>query len=78
MKFGQAIASNLDPLNCRIMIDHYEDLYRISAETIDEIYLNMIDSHPSQLDVLCDRLDFTINKGQEYEDPVSCLSYLAH
>lgn len=62
----QEVDERLDVINViRIMIDHYEEMYRISPETIDEIYLNMIDSHPAQLDILCDRLDYHINKGQE-------------
>lgn len=59
----QEVCERLDVINViRIMIDHYEEMYRISAETLDEVYLNMIDSHPQQLDILCDRVDY---KSQE-------------
>lgn len=64
----QEVEERLDVINViRIMIDHYEEMYKISSETIDEIYLNMIDSHPAQLDVLCDRLDSQTNKSQGNE-----------
>jgi hypothetical protein len=39
------------------MIDHYEELFNIAAELIDEIYTNMMDTYPQQLDYLCDRRD---------------------
>jgi hypothetical protein len=39
------------------MIDHYEELFSVPAELIDEIYTNMMDSYPQQLDYLCDRRD---------------------
>lgn len=62
----QEVEERLDVINViRIMIDHYEDMYKISPETVDEVFLNMIDSHPAQLDILCDRLDFKINNGVE-------------
>lgn len=52
----QEVDERLDVINViRIMIDHYKEMFRVSAETMDEIYLNMIDSHPQQLDALCDR-----------------------
>lgn len=61
----QEVDERLDVINVvRIMIDHWEEMYRLSDTTIDEIYMNMIDSNPAQLDVLCDRLDYHLNKGQ--------------
>lgn len=42
---------------CRTMIDHYEELFRIPAELMDEIYTNMMDTYPEQLDYLCERRD---------------------
>lgn len=53
----QEVYERLDVINVvRIMIDHYEEMYYIPAETIEEIYLNMIDSHPMQLNNLCSRM----------------------
>lgn len=37
------------------MIDHYEELFRVQAELMDEIYANMIDTFPEQLNYLCER-----------------------
>ena len=69
MTTDQEVSERLDVINViRIMIDHHEEMFCVSPETIDEIYLNMIDSHPAQLDVLCDRLDYYVNRtgqGQE-------------
>ncbi|XP_055922063.1 uncharacterized protein LOC129953192 isoform X2 [Eupeodes corollae] len=39
----------------RTMIDHYEELFRVQAELMDEIYANMIDTFPEQLNYLCER-----------------------
>ncbi|CAO1343516.1 unnamed protein product [Diamesa serratosioi] len=53
----QEIAERADVINIiRIMIDHYEDLYIVSSEDMNEIYTNMMDIYPLQLDYLLDRL----------------------
>lgn len=39
------------------MIDHYEELFKVPAELVDEIYTNMMDSHPQQLNYLCEKRD---------------------
>jgi hypothetical protein len=53
----QEIAERADVINImRIMIDHYEDLFIISADDMNEIYTNMMDIYPQQLDYLLDRL----------------------
>lgn len=50
------IAERADVINIlRIMIDHYEDLYIVNAEDMNEIYCNMMDIYPQQLDYLLDR-----------------------
>lgn len=53
----QEIAERADVINIlRIMIDHYEDLFIINSEDMNEIYTNMMDIYPQQLDYLLDRL----------------------
>ena len=47
----------------RIMIDHYEDLFIVQSEDMNEIYTTMMDIYPLQLDYLLDRLYVR----QEYE-----------
>lgn len=41
----------------RTLIDHYKQLYTISAELLDEIYVHMMDSHPEALDQLLNKKD---------------------
>lgn len=54
----QEVCERLDVINVvRVMIDHYEEMYRVSADTLDKVFLNMIDDHPQQLDILCSRVD---------------------
>lgn len=51
------IAERADVINIvRIMIDHYEDLFIVNSEDMNEIYTNMMDIYPQQLDYLLDRL----------------------
>lgn len=53
----QEIAERADVINIvRIMIDHYEDLFIVNSEDMNEIYTNMMDIYPQQLDYLLDRL----------------------
>lgn len=53
----QEMAERADVINIiRIMIDHYEDMFIISAEDMNEIYTTMMDVYPLQLDYLLDRL----------------------
>lgn len=53
----QEIAERTDVINIvRIMIDHYEDLFILNADDMNEIYTTMMDIYPPQLDYLLDRL----------------------
>lgn len=53
----QEIAERADVINIlRIMIDHYEDMFIVNSEDMNEIYTNMMDIYPQQLDYLLDRL----------------------
>lgn len=53
----QEMAERADVINIiRIMIDHYEDLFIVSSEDMNEIYTTMMDVYPLQLDYLLDRL----------------------
>lgn len=46
----------LDVINVvRIMIDHYEELFQVPADVMDDVYTVMMDSYPQQLDFLFDR-----------------------
>ena len=36
------------------MIDHYEELFSISAEVMDDVYTVMMDTYPQHLDSLCE------------------------
>ncbi|KAL7048197.1 hypothetical protein ACKWTF_003260 [Chironomus riparius] len=53
----QELAERADVINIvRIMIDHYEDLFILSSDDMNEIYTTMMDIYPQQLDYLLDRL----------------------
>lgn len=53
----QEMAERADVINIiRIMIDHYEDLFIVSSEDMNEIYTTMMDVYPQQLDYLLERL----------------------
>lgn len=53
----QEIAERADVINIiRIMIDHYEDIFTVSTEDINDIYISMMDLYPLQLDYLLDKL----------------------
>ncbi|XP_050298074.1 uncharacterized protein LOC126737287 [Anthonomus grandis grandis] len=48
----------LDIINVvRIMIDHYKQIFTVSAELLDEVYSNMVDSHPEALEQLLNKKD---------------------
>lgn len=47
----------------RTLIDHHEDLYKVPAELLDEVYVHMMDSHPEALDELLSKRD--ISTGAE-------------
>lgn len=51
----QEITERADVINIiRIMIDHYEDIFTVSLEDINDIYISMMDLYPQQLDYLLD------------------------
>lgn len=41
--------------SCRIMIDHFEELFVVSSEVLDDVYTTMMDLYPEQLNHLCER-----------------------
>ncbi|KAF7284838.1 hypothetical protein GWI33_021481 [Rhynchophorus ferrugineus] len=41
----------------RTLIDHYKQIFSVSAELLDEIYVHMMDSHPEVLDQLLNKKD---------------------
>lgn len=46
----------LDVINVvRTMIDHYEGLYTVAPDVLNDVYTSMMDSNQSQLDFLFDR-----------------------
>lgn len=53
----QELAERSDVINIiRIMIDHFEDLFIVNTEDMNECYTTMMDVYPLQLDYLLDRL----------------------
>ena len=53
----QEMAERADVINIiRIMIDHYEDMFIVHSEDMNEIYTTMMDVYPQQLDYLLERL----------------------
>ncbi|KAF4531483.1 hypothetical protein B566_EDAN004255 [Ephemera danica] len=42
----------------RSLIDHHAEIFEVSAELLDEVYLHMMDSHPDALDQLLRKLCF--------------------
>lgn len=48
----------LDVINVvRTMIDHYEDLFSVPSDVMDDVYTVMMDSNPEHLDRIFDRKD---------------------
>ncbi|XP_066997768.2 uncharacterized protein [Anabrus simplex] len=48
----------IDVINVvRTMIDHNKNLFHVSAELLDEVYVHMMDSHPDVLDQLLSKRD---------------------
>lgn len=41
----------------RTLIDHYKQLYSVSAELLDEVYVHMMDTNPEFLDQLLNKRD---------------------
>nr|XP_968130.4 PREDICTED: uncharacterized protein LOC656511 [Tribolium castaneum] len=60
----------------RTLIDHYKQLYTISAELLDEIYVHMMDSHPEALDQLLNKRD-ALSGADESVEEVDSESYSA-
>lgn len=53
----QEMAERADVINIiRIMIDHFETLFIVPSEDMNELYTTMMDIYPLQLDYLLDRL----------------------
>ncbi|XP_063911660.1 rho GTPase-activating protein 6-like isoform X3 [Zophobas morio] len=60
----------------RTLIDHYKQLYCISADLLDEIYVHMMDSHPEALDQLLNKRD-AISGADESVEELDSESYSA-
>ena len=41
----------------RTLIDHYEEMFTVQADLMDDVYTTMLDSFPQQLDFLLERPD---------------------
>lgn len=56
----------LDVINVvRTMIDHYEELFSVPADVMDDVYTVMMDANPEQLDFIFDRKDsFDVNNSR--------------
>lgn len=57
----------LDVINVvRTMIDHYEELFAVPSDVMDDMYTVMMDSHPEQLDYIFDRKDcYDLNNSRK-------------
>lgn len=57
----------LDVINVvRTMIDHYEELFSVPADVMDDVYTVMMDANPEQLDYIFDRKDsFDVNNSRK-------------
>lgn len=50
---GDRPEDRIDVINVvRILIDGYQQLFSVSAELLDEVYVHLMDSHPEVLDEL--------------------------
>ncbi|CAG9762437.1 unnamed protein product [Ceutorhynchus assimilis] len=59
----------LDVINVvRTLIDHYKDIFAVSAELLDEIYLNMVDSYPEALEQLLNKNDAIAGADESVEE----------
>lgn len=57
----------LDVINVvRTMIDHYDELFTIPPDVMNDVYTTMMDTHPQQLDYICDR-EFTLGHKMKKE-----------
>ncbi|XP_055320949.1 uncharacterized protein LOC129577599 isoform X2 [Sitodiplosis mosellana] len=63
----------LDVINVvRTMIDHYEELFTVPPDVMDDVYTVMMDSHPEQLDYIFDRKDsYEANNSRKDESTSS-------
>ncbi|KAJ6634138.1 Rho GTPase-activating protein 6, partial [Pseudolycoriella hygida] len=52
----EELDERLDVINViRTLIDHYEEMFTVKAEIMDDVYTTMMDSFPQQLDFLLER-----------------------
>lgn len=62
----------LDVINVvRTMIDHYEELFAVPPDVMDDVYTVMMDSNPEQLDFIFDnnsRKEYGIQNQPNYYD----------
>lgn len=54
----EQVEERLDVINVvRTMIDHYEELFTVPSDVMDDVYTVMMDSNPEQLDHIFDKKD---------------------
>ncbi|KAL1115951.1 hypothetical protein AAG570_005446 [Ranatra chinensis] len=71
---SERVEERSDAINViRCLIDNHTTLFQVSAELLDEVYLNMMDTHPEALDQLLRRRD---TSADEYVTAVYNWRYL--
>lgn len=59
--FADRSEDRIDVINVvRIMIDHHKQIFTVSAELLDEVYVHMMDTNPEILDQLLSKRDFLV------------------
>lgn len=59
----------IDVINVvRTLIDHYKQLYFVSSELLDEIYVHMMDAYPEALDQLLNKKDALAGADDSVDD----------
>ncbi|CAG9856797.1 unnamed protein product [Phyllotreta striolata] len=52
----------------RTLIDHYKNIFAVSAELLDEVYIHMMDSHPEELETLLNKKDGSIAADESVDE----------
>ncbi|KAK9875868.1 hypothetical protein WA026_009655 [Henosepilachna vigintioctopunctata] len=60
----------------RTLIDHCQDIYKVSAELLDEVYIHMMDTHPEALDELLGKKESALG-AEESQEELDSESYSA-
>ncbi|KAG4076822.1 hypothetical protein HA402_009168 [Bradysia odoriphaga] len=63
----EELDERLDVINViRTLIDHYEEMFTVQPELMDDVYTTMMDSFPQQLDFLLERPDMFSRYEEDY------------